>query len=185
MSSPERPSFVLYLRPFSSDVISVSNPFRSSLILLPSNKDEEPRIRLSALLTRVSPRPLIQIGGRDTEAGPGKISTQDASWKEKASLLIEHASAIVMVPIYSASTLWELEEIHERDHLYKTTLVIPSNSSRPDVEKMLDFLARKSRAVPGAESYDMMFWYDARHEQNPAVERLKTRAIKRRLGQFL
>jgi len=129
------------------------------MILFPSNKYEDSEIRISTLLTRISEYPVIQIGGRGSEPGPGKITTQDANWKQKAELLIENASAIVIVMHHSESTAWELSNIISNNKINKTIFLASESSSKESIEEMLKLLDFNKYKIPEDSIFGKVFWY--------------------------
>lgn len=162
---PRSASFVLYLRPFSSDRINVRNPFRSGMILAPSYHSEAAKIPLSALLTRLCGRtPLIQFGGSPDHPGPGKIVVPDTLWKGKLEALLPHATAIIVTALYGDATAWETEQIVSRRLLERSAFIIPDLPSLGkdqgrNFTKMVEFSRSIGLEFPSQES-NIVIWFD-------------------------
>jgi hypothetical protein len=179
-------SFVLYLRPFSSDRVLVSNPFRSRIVLVPSHHLEAEQIPLGAFLTRVCRMPLIQVGGSSDNPGPGKISTQDEFWQQRIELLLPGARAIVVTALHSAATAWEMEQLVRRGLLQRATLVVPARATLSAeqiaaADQMVGFFRDLGLELPPAGRSPMAVWYQ---DQGKAVRqaRLSKHVLRRRLA---
>lgn len=150
--------FVLYLRPFSTERLFVSNIFKSGMILTPSYHIEDSEIALSALITKLcDPLPVIQFGGSPENAGPGKIVVDDEYWREKLLMLLPRARSIVMGALYGPATAWEAEQIASRGYLFKTTFVLPRSCTASVVKPMQDVFERITLNWPASGE---IFWYD-------------------------
>lgn len=67
--------------------------------------------------------PMITLGRPGEELGAGRLPSTDADWEALALLLIEQASAILIVPNASKGVIWEMERL--KNYHEKTIYIMP------------------------------------------------------------
>lgn len=117
--------FALYLRPFASTgrlPAQPSPPEDWDRTVPPAHLDVETLFD-RALRDRC---PLLALGrSGDIAEGAARIATSDQEWRSLVAALAEKAALIIMVPLASPSTSWELGWLTEHDLLGKVLMVMP------------------------------------------------------------
>jgi hypothetical protein len=128
---PDQP-FGLFLRPFyTRGSLLIKNPYKSVNMLLPSyalmpgsqDVDEVFRIGTKSLI--------VKIGAIGDEVGAGIVGTNkqgDNEWKDVFFALATHAKFIIMIPIATDSTCWEIVQLLSPAYLKKTIFLMPKQS---------------------------------------------------------
>lgn len=117
--------FALYLRSFDwTGVLPIKNP--------DYRPDEDPLAELATLdleevLTRaISPQmPVIALGLQGEAVGAGRYTTDDSTWQADVEALGKRAVFVLMLPLFSAGTLWEMGFLRQAGLLQKTIVVMP------------------------------------------------------------
>lgn len=117
--------FALYLRSFDwTGVLPIQNP--------DYRPDEDPLAELATLdleeiFTRgISPlMPVIALGLQGEAIGAGRYTTDDSSWQADVEALGKQAVFVLMLPLFSAGTLWEMGFLRQAGLLHKTIVVMP------------------------------------------------------------
>jgi hypothetical protein len=138
--------FVLYLRSFVRDEDDYQLNSGFDLSLTP----DDPEITLDKAFAGVMPVLAVgQPGETLPPLGAHRLYYDDDEWQEAVSLMIEHASLIVLRPGPSRAILWEVEHIVSMGHLQKLVLYAPVNShtAREDYE---EFRGKVSPFIPQA-----------------------------------
>jgi hypothetical protein len=119
--------FALYLRPFASTGRLPTEQLPPTIgggTEIPSHLDLETMLG-RALRDRC---PVVALGrSGDIAEGPARIATSDEEWRSLMAGLADQAAFIVMVPLASPSTLWELRWLTEHDLLGKVLMVMPES----------------------------------------------------------
>jgi hypothetical protein len=126
MAGERAPSpFSLYLRPFASTgrlPAQPSPPEDWNVTVPPGHLDVETLFD-RALRDRC---PILALGHRgDIAEGAARIATSNEEWRSLMAALAEKAALIIMVPLASPSTSWELGWLTEHDLLGKVLMVMP------------------------------------------------------------
>ena len=117
--------FALYLRPFASTDRLPAQPSP------PAGLDETKppsHLDLETLFDRTlrDRCPILALGrSGDIAEGAARIATSDEEWRSVMAALAEKAALIIMVPLASSSTSWELKWLTEHDLLGKVLMVMP------------------------------------------------------------
>jgi hypothetical protein len=121
------PSFFLYLRPFYSDELFVSNPDVSSLPFLPSHYSAPSVSWESVFAKRVEAfGRLVSLGRTSDTLGADRIETSDGVWTSEFVLLASLADRIFVWPSTRPGTRWEIKWLLEQKLLPKCVFVVAS-----------------------------------------------------------
>jgi hypothetical protein len=117
--------FALYLRPFASTGRLPAQPSPSSMGShpeVPSHLDVE-TVFGRALRDRC---PIVALGrSGDISEGAARIATSDEEWQSLMAALSDRSEFVVMLPLASPSTSWELKWLTEHDFLGKVMMLMP------------------------------------------------------------
>jgi hypothetical protein len=74
--------------------------------------------------------------------GPGRLTSDDAEWKDVVRVLANEAHAIIVLPVCTEGTCWEIDWVTTNKLLSKTVFVMP-----PSNDENADWWARKWREL--------------------------------------
>ena len=135
-SETPKPSFCLYLRPFTATSnlrivvrrTTYHDPRNSERIRTKDDFDDFETVLARAFDPSF---PLVALGRPGEMVGAGRIATSDQDWRRKILLLAHAAHAIVLIPSTRAGTLWELRAAMDDENLLrKTIFIIPPSAVR-------------------------------------------------------
>ena len=69
--------------------------------------------------------PVIALGQPGEHLGAGRIQTSDEHWQEEIIRLFENAKLIIIIPSHREGTLWEINNLKQRNYLQKTVFIMP------------------------------------------------------------
>ena len=182
-SSGPVPDFILYLRPFDSTGKAKRRPIGHSEPL-------ELEGQLSKACRNVAP--FIALGKSLEFTGAARIQTQDSDWKMNASILMQHARLIIMLPVSNPGTWWELERIIAQKLIHKTVFlnaprvlisVMPQFKQGKDWKEISELLAGAGLKLPRSALRNGRFIFFG-HQSTPMIKKqlkLESPSFLRRL----
>ena len=149
LSRGDIPKYSVYLRPFAitGKVIVKHQEYQSG----PVSEVDKERVRdLEMLFSQALDRyePMIALGLPGESIGAGRIQTDDQTWIDTISLMIQHSKLLILVPSSNPGTLHEIAMISSNHWLDKTVFIMPPTAldSRLDYQPSWEAAVKSCRA---------------------------------------
>ena len=158
--------FSLYLRPFDwTGMLPIKNPnyqpHEDPFSELPTMDLEE--VMAQGMSSDI---PMIALGWPGSSIGAGRYMAGDVAWCNEIELLAKKALLILVLPLYSSATMWEIYLLSDRAWLGKTVFIMPPQIGPYPVimvsrwQKTQVSLKERGIHLPNYDSNGMLFVMD-------------------------